>query len=192
MNLEAINTVAQLVAAFGVIASLFYLSTQIRQNTISQRAIVVDSLAHAFVDLLGPQAIDADLANVFASVVADWDNASPEQRGRAMTVLFPMFKVFEDAWFQYRHRTLDPEHWEGWDAFIRMYYHQPGVQVWWRSRRAAFARGFREYLEKSEPVADLPAIGRLIGGGPASDGVASPSSQRPNQPLQPTAGRSDD
>jgi hypothetical protein len=178
VNLETINTVAQLVAAFGVVASLFYLSVQIRQNTISQRAIVVDSLAHAFVDLLGPQAIDADLANVFASVVADWDNASLEQRGRAITVLFPMFKVFEDAWFQYRHGTLDAEHWEGWDAFIRMYYHQPGVQVWWRLRRAAFARGFREYLEKSVPVADLPAIGRVIAGGSASDGLAVPERPR--------------
>jgi len=168
VNLEAVNTVAQLVAAFGVIASLFYLSTQIRQNTISQRAMVVDSLARAFVDLLGPQAVNADLANVFASVVADWDNATPEQRGRAITVIFPMFKIFEDAWFQYRHGTLAAEHWEGWDAFIRMYYHQRGVQVWWRLRRAAFARGFREYLETSGPIADLPALAEIIHGRAAS------------------------
>jgi hypothetical protein len=44
MNLETINAITQLVAALGVIASLFYLAAQIRQNTRSQRSLVVDSL----------------------------------------------------------------------------------------------------------------------------------------------------
>jgi hypothetical protein len=33
VNLEAINAIAQLIAALGVIASLFYLAAQICQNT---------------------------------------------------------------------------------------------------------------------------------------------------------------
>jgi hypothetical protein len=53
--LEAINALAQLVAAIGVIVSLFYLAAQIRQNTRSMRAVVVDSLAHSLVDPLGPR-----------------------------------------------------------------------------------------------------------------------------------------
>ena len=51
MKLEAVNAIAQLIAAIGVIASLFYLAAQIRQNTRSMRAVVVDSLAHSLVDL---------------------------------------------------------------------------------------------------------------------------------------------
>ncbi len=39
MNLESVNALAQLLAAIGVIASLFYLAVQIRQNTLSMRAI---------------------------------------------------------------------------------------------------------------------------------------------------------
>jgi hypothetical protein len=31
-------------------------------------------------------------------------------------------------------------------------------------RRAAFAAGFRDYLEKSQPVEDLPSISQLIRG----------------------------
>jgi hypothetical protein len=49
VKLEAVN-------AIGVIASLFHLAAQIRQNTRSMRAVVVDSLAHSLVDLLGPHA----------------------------------------------------------------------------------------------------------------------------------------
>jgi hypothetical protein len=43
VSLEAINAVAQLIAAMGVIVSLFYLAAQIRQNTRSTRAMVVDA-----------------------------------------------------------------------------------------------------------------------------------------------------
>jgi len=45
VSLETISAIAQLVAALGVIASLFYLAVQIRQNTRSQRSIVVDENA---------------------------------------------------------------------------------------------------------------------------------------------------
>jgi hypothetical protein len=58
VSLEAINTWAQLIAAGGVIGSLFYLGLQIRQNTRSMRAIVVDSLAQSMADLVRPMAQD--------------------------------------------------------------------------------------------------------------------------------------
>jgi hypothetical protein len=47
VNLETVSAITQLVAAIGVIASLFYLAAQIRQNTRSQRSVVVDSLTTA-------------------------------------------------------------------------------------------------------------------------------------------------
>ena len=56
--MEVVNAIAQLIAAVGVIVSLFYLAAQVRQNTRSMRAVVVDSLAHSLVDLVGPQAYD--------------------------------------------------------------------------------------------------------------------------------------
>jgi hypothetical protein len=72
--------VAQLAAAVGVIASLFYLAAQIRQNTRSMRAIVVDSLAHSIVDLLGSMAQQPESVRAFAAVVQDWERASDEER----------------------------------------------------------------------------------------------------------------
>jgi len=52
VNLETISAIAQIVAAIGVIASLFYLAAQIRQNTRSQRAVVVDALTRGIADIL--------------------------------------------------------------------------------------------------------------------------------------------
>jgi hypothetical protein len=163
VNLETINAIAQLTAAVGVIASLFYLGAQIRQNTCSQRSVVVDSLTSSLIALLGPQA-EPKLMRSFAAAIEDWHGASEEDRTRAISMLFTTFKLFENAWFQQRHGTLDREQWEGWDLHIRVYYHRPGVQVWWSDRRAMFAAGFRKYVEATQPVTEVSPLSQLIRG----------------------------
>ncbi|MFN2542356.1 MAG: hypothetical protein ABR514_09355 [Chthoniobacterales bacterium] len=164
MNLETISAIAQLTAAIGVIASLFYLAAQIRQNTHSQRSIVVDSLTHSLINLIGPQGSDLNLTRGFASAIEDWHGVTEEDRIRAIAVLFNTFKLFENAWFQQRQGTLDAEQWEGWDIHIRIYYHRPGVKIWWSLRRGMFAAGFRSYVEATKPVSDLAPLSRLISG----------------------------
>jgi hypothetical protein len=164
VKLETINAIAQLIAAVGVIASLFYLAAQIRQNTRSMRAVVVDSLAHSLIDLLGPQAADPDLTRAFASATEDWYGATEADRLRAVAVLFTLFKLFENAWFQKRQGTLEAQQWEGWDAYARMYFHLPGVKTWWQLRRAAFAHGFRDYIEASQPIAEMTPLSEIIRG----------------------------
>src|SRR5713101_5105589 len=164
VSLETISAIAQLIAALGVIASLFYLAAQIRQNTQSQRSVVVDSLTQSLIALLGPQASDLDQMRALVSITEDWHGASEADRLRAVYLLFTMFKVFENAWFQQRQGTLDAEQWEAWDLHIRVYYHRPGVKTWWSLRRGMFAAGFRSYIEATEPVADLPPLSELVPG----------------------------
>lgn len=162
--METINAVAQLIAAIGVIASLFYLAAQIRQNTRSQRSVVVDSLTQSLIALLGPQAGDPDQVRAFAAATEDWHGASEADRLRALSIFFITFKLFENAWFQQRQGTLEPEQWEGWDLHIRVYYHRPGVKTWWSGRRTMFAAGFRSYVEATKPVSGVSSLSELIRG----------------------------
>ena len=164
MNLETISAIAQIIAALGVIASLFYLAVQIRQNTLSQRSVVVDSLTSSLNALLGPQSADPALLRAFAAAVEDWEGCAEEDRLRAVAMFFAVFKLFENAWFQKRQGTLDAQQWEGWDAYIRVYFHRPGVRTWWAMRRGTFAPGFRAYLENSKPVPGVPSPSQMIRG----------------------------
>ncbi len=172
MNLEAINALAQLIAAIGVIVSIFYLAVQIRQNTRSQRSVVVDSLTHSLIDLLGPQAQNPDSPRAFSVVIDNWQDATEEDRTRALPFIFATFKVFENAWFQQRQGTLDRQQWEGWDAYIRIYYHRPGVKAWWSMRKVAFARGFQNYLEETKPISGAMSIGEIVRGSHGSTRLA--------------------
>jgi hypothetical protein len=164
VNLESVSALAQIIAAIGVVASLFYLAVQIRQNTRSQRSVVVDSLTSSLIALLGPQAADPSQMRSFASAVEDWHGATEEDRMRAVSLLFITFKLFENAWFQQRQGTLEPEQWEGWDLHMRVYYHRPGVKTWWADRRAMFAHGFRNYIEATKPVSGVSPLSQLIRG----------------------------
>lgn len=166
MNLETLSAIAQLVAAIGVVASLFYLAAQIRQNTLSQRSIVVDSLTHSLINVLLPQSADLDLMRAFVSATENWDDASEAERLRAAPMLFSTFKLFENAWFQHRQGTLDPDQWQGWELYMRVYYHRPGVKSWWSNRGALFAAGFRNYLEATEPLSGIRPLSELIRGKP--------------------------
>jgi len=160
VNLEAINSIAQLIAAIGVIASLFYLAAQIRQNTRSTRAMAVDALTRGIAEILSGQT--PETLRGFARVMENFDGASEDDRLRAIPQLFALFKLFENAWFQQRQGTLDQEQWQGWDAYIRTYYHQPGVKSWWSMRRPAFALGFRDYLESSEAIEHMTKLSEMI------------------------------
>ncbi len=164
MNLETLSAIAQIIAAAGVIASLFYLAMQIRQNTRSMRAVVVDALTRGIADILSGQT--PEVLRSFARVLENLESASEDDRLRALPQFFALFKLFENAWFQQRQGTLDREQWQGWDAYIRSYYHRPGVKSWWLMRRAAFAPGFRDYLEATEPVGEMTKLWELIQGKP--------------------------
>ena len=86
------------------------------------RAVVVDSFAHSLVNLLGPHAQNPESLRAFSVVTENWNAASDEDRARTLPLIFATFKLFENARFQQRQGTLDRQQWEGWDAYIRIYY----------------------------------------------------------------------
>jgi hypothetical protein len=107
VKLEAVNALAQLIAAIGVIVSLFYLAAQNSTEHSLDAGGVVDSLAHSLVDLLGPHAQNPQSLRAFSVVTENWNAASDEDRARAVPFIFATFKLFENAWFQQRQGTLD-------------------------------------------------------------------------------------
>ena len=144
MNLEAINTWAQLIASAGVIGSLFYLAAQVRQNTRSSRAVVVDSLATSMHDLAFAMAQNDQLLKSVTVTLHDWNGATEIERARAASFMLGYFKLFENAWFQMRKGTLERDQWHGYDAFMRTVIMQPAVKHWWQMRRQFFAVCFRD------------------------------------------------
>jgi hypothetical protein len=151
MNWEAIGAIAELLGAIGVIASLVYVGIQVRQNTRSVRAATYDAMVRTSGDFLSPLIEDPELAAAFERAVASWPEVDPRSRERVMYLLTQLFRNWENAFFQWKQGTLAQGLWAPWRRVILSYYHQPGLQEWWKVRKTAYSEEFQRYLESSEP-----------------------------------------
>ncbi|HWY51517.1 MAG TPA: hypothetical protein VNW72_08550 [Chthoniobacterales bacterium] len=163
MNLQELVALAEIVSALAVVLTLVVLIISIRQNTKSQKALVVDSLAAAITSINVPAMESPALGSALSKATVDWKSASREERIVAHYFLFSLFKLLENAWYQQKAGILDQAHWLGWESLLRKYYHTEGVRrVWWPSRKHAYSPEFQNFLSETKPPKELSSLGELF------------------------------
>jgi hypothetical protein len=90
---------AQIVSALAVTLTLLALIVSLRQNTRSQKALAVDSLAAAITSINLPAMESHVLGSALSKATVDWASASREERIIAHYFLFSFFKLLENAWY---------------------------------------------------------------------------------------------
>ncbi|MBT8487469.1 MAG: hypothetical protein KJO65_01455 [Gemmatimonadetes bacterium] len=111
----AVQAIAELVAAGGVIVSLVYLSRQIRDNTQSVRTLANQDLMTAFNDVTSLAGGSRHGARIYHHMVAArWNDLDDDERSAARPTLLQVMRVFEQAHLQYRAGFLEGDVWEGW------------------------------------------------------------------------------
>jgi hypothetical protein len=149
LNWEAIGAMGELIGAAGVIASLFYLAAQVRQNTRSLRASSYHAVVTNLSNLSGSIGRDASAADIFVRGQSDFESFSPSERRQFAMLFVSLFRNYEDIFYQFRHKMIDEFVWRGWEHSMTRYFWQPGVQVWWPAWRDDCHPDFREFLENS-------------------------------------------
>ena len=163
MNLQVLVALAEIVSASAVTLTLIALIVSIRQNTRSQKALAVDSLAAAITSINVPAMESHVLGTALSKVTADWGSASREERIIAHYFLFSFFKLLENAWYQQKAGILDQAQWRGWETLLRKYYHAEGVRrVWWPGRQNAYSPEFQEFLSGTKPPDELGSLNDLF------------------------------
>ena len=163
MNLQVFVAVAEIVSALAVTLTLIVLIISIRQNTKSQKALVVDSLAAAIASINVPAMESHALGSAIAKATTNWSSASREERIMAHYFLFSFFKLSENAWYQQKAGILDKPLWLGWETLLRKYYHSDGVRwVWWPGRQHAYSPEFQRFLSGTEPPDELGNLNDLF------------------------------
>jgi hypothetical protein len=151
MSLEQISLISQIVSAVAVIASLIFVGFQIRQNTLATRAQMRE---HIMSDWMSTAQVLIENPKVFATGIAgaeeEYYALSNEDKFTFMTQAFLIFKHYENMFLQYQAGFLSDEIWAAWSTHPLMYFHQRGIQNWWKQRGMAFAPSFRAFLEASE------------------------------------------
>jgi hypothetical protein len=97
MDLQAFVAVAQIISALAVTLTLIAVIVSLRQNTRSQKALAVESLAAAITAINVPAMESPALGAALAKASAGWNSASREERMVAHFFLFSFFKLLENA-----------------------------------------------------------------------------------------------
>ena len=163
MSLQVLVAAAELVSALAVTCTLIALIISLRQNTRSQKALVVDSLAAAIASINVPAMESHALGSAISKATTNWGSASREERIMAHYFLFSFFKLSENAWYQQKAGILDKPLWLGWEALLRKYYHSDGVRrVWWPGRQHAYSPEFQKFLSETKPPDELGNLNDLF------------------------------
>jgi hypothetical protein len=131
MNLQVLVAAAEVTSALAVTFTLIALMISIRQNTRSQKALVVDSLAAPIASINVPAMKSHTLGSTISKAATNWGSASREERIMTHYFLFSFFKLSENAWYQQKAGILDKALWLGWETLFRKYYHSDGVHRAW-------------------------------------------------------------
>ncbi len=154
---------AEILSALAVTLTLIALIISIRQNTRSQKALAVDSLAAAIASINVPAMESPVLGSAIAKATTDWDSATREERIMSHYFLFSFFKLSENAWYQQKAGILDKPLWLGWETLLRKYYHSEGVRrAWWPGRQHAYSPEFQKFLAGTKPPDELGSLNDLF------------------------------
>ena len=163
MTLNTLVSLAEIVSSVAVTLTLLFLITSIRQNTRSQKALAVDSIAAAIAAINIPAMSSPALGSAVLRAVSDWGSATRDERIMAHYFLFSFFRLSENAWYQQKVGILEAGQWEGWEKGVRKYYHSKGVrEVWWPARRHSFSTDFQAFLAGTVSPDELGSLNDIF------------------------------
>ena len=140
MNWDAIGAIAELLGAIGVIASLVYLATQIRQsreqmshNTQALRAGTYQQLRHEIYEALHGYMKVPGFSETVRSGMADFQQLDDAEAFQFNLWIAGLMGSYENAYYQYRVGLLDEERWQTQRSAVAAFLALPGVVQWWRA-----------------------------------------------------------
>ena len=147
MNWDALGAVAELAGAIGVIASLFYISSQIRRNSYALEAATNQAIADATQQRLLAPVQNSEFAATWAKAETDTNDCSPGERVQLIFFSRATFRGVENAFFQHRKGIISDDAWRGYEVVLRNLYRRAHIQDWWPTERDNFDEAFVELVE---------------------------------------------
>ena len=146
---EAIAAIAQALAALGVIASLLYLATQVRQNNRASAVaakLASTQLLSEFVDSLID---DPQLMDLWLRGRKNLEALNEVEHFRFVNMCLKAFWFFSAAQFQLRIGTLQEDDWAEFHAVIRFWLDGEGVKAWWqKTGKTRFGKSFVLFIDR--------------------------------------------
>lgn len=148
MTIQELGSLGELIGAIATVATLVYLAVQIRTNTQTVRSAATQSVHEAFATWYRMLATDADLAQITAAGLQDYESLSDAERARFVATFMSFLSCWQDAFIKWREGALSRELWSGWEQVSMNLFMAPGGRAFWGERGYLFGDEFRRYVEE--------------------------------------------
>jgi hypothetical protein len=150
MTIQELGALGEFLSSIAVFISLIYLALQVRKSTDTERTSTYQSVVADFAGLSQTIASTAGMSQLFVQGMENFNSIEEDDKARFVQLLFSMFHYFENIHYQYQKGYLDEDVWLGWKRLMLTYFGRPGVQDWWKVRRAVYSESFAIFLESAE------------------------------------------
>jgi len=147
MSLNDLANLGQIIGAVAVVISLFYVASQIRQNTNAVRSATAQAVHEHFAKWYHLVAADDELAQIVANGLRDYGSLSEKERVRFIAAFMAFLSYSQNAFLKWREGLLALPLWMGWEHVILNLVGAPGGKAFWKDRAYMFGDEFRRYID---------------------------------------------
>lgn len=146
-NLQDLSNLAQVIGGLAVVVSLFYVASQIRQNTNAVRSAAAQNVHENFASWYHLLARDADISRIAVDGLRDYASLAEVDKARFIAIFMAFLSYSQNAFIKWREGSLAPALWSGWEQLMMNLVAAPGGCAFWQERSYLFGREFRDYVE---------------------------------------------
>jgi len=159
--LEALGNLGDFIGGIGVLVTLLYLASQIRQNSQSVRNAAAESVLQSMNSALQTASSSPQIARVIAVGQTNIEDLSEDERSQFLMWLYAWFRVLERGYSHYRRGYIDADEWRGHTMNLASVMKSESAQKWWFARRSYFGSEFAAMVDSLETSDAAPSIGEL-------------------------------
>ncbi len=158
--LEALGNIGDFLGGIGVVITLIYLATQIRQNTATVRANGAAAHSEGLNNITLLLAQDSSARSVYFQGLSDYQSLSEDGQLQFDLLMQYFCQSLQRSLHLRQERALNEEAWQETLAVVSYVAARPGFRRWWEKWGPAYPVRFNEFIEDSlasTPIAKAPA-----------------------------------
>jgi hypothetical protein len=148
MSLQEFAELGAAMSGVGVIASVIYVSIQIRHNTRAVRASAFQQVVNSFAAISFDIAKDKSLVDLYLRAGRDFATVGEVERAQYSLLLLSFLRRAENVFFQTEIHLLQSEHWSGIRDSIKAIITAPGAQTCWGEIKNRLNPEFRAFIDE--------------------------------------------
>ena len=151
MTLGNLADFADIIGAFGVIATIIYLAVEIRRNTAATRQQSYHNLVTRRADWFQALADSRDLTRVFFTGM-NGERLDEMDSQRFIAYMINCMSHYQDVYLQHRAGIVEKDVWSAERRILGAIVHTPGFNSWWLEGNQYFMPEFVDEVARVEHV----------------------------------------